>query len=209
VLSARKKVTANAWVESQGRIVSGGLKTCGAMTPIAGGKYSERDRWHLLPDDRTVDSADLAKMINILAHRGPDGSNTWSSGMGGIECSGRHPNLLELLPLVNQTGDLAITADARIDNRDELIAALALTIRKITDSQLILAAYEKWGDHCPEQLLGDFAFAIWNGRQQVLFCAEITLESSRSTTIFWSEFSFLRLKSRPPMPAWYRAGSTK
>jgi len=39
---------------------------------------------------------------------------------------------LELLPLVNQTGDLAITADARIDNRDELIAALALTtpIRK-------------------------------------------------------------------------------
>jgi len=41
-------------------------------------------------------------------------------------------SLLELLPLVNQTGDLAITADAHIDNRDELIAALALTtsIRK-------------------------------------------------------------------------------
>jgi len=34
-------------------------------------------------------------------------------------------SLLELLPLVNQTGDLAITADAHIDNRDELIAALA------------------------------------------------------------------------------------
>jgi len=105
---------------------------------------------------------------------GSEGSMVW-----GIECSGRHPNLLEL-PLVNQTGDLAITADARIDNRDELIAALALNdlrSEKITDSQLILAAYEKWGDHCPEQLLGDFAFAIWNGRQQVLFCAEITLES--------------------------------
>jgi len=35
-------------------------------------------------------------------------------------------SLLELLPLVNQTGDLAITADAHIDNQDELIA-LALT----------------------------------------------------------------------------------
>jgi len=63
---------------------------------------------------------------NILAHRGPDGSNTWSEGsmVWGIECSGRHESLLELLPLVNQTGDLAITADAHIDNRDELIAAL-------------------------------------------------------------------------------------
>ena len=128
-------------------------------------------------DNRTVDSADLANMIDILAHRGPDGSNIWSSGPIGIghRMLWTTPeSLLELLPLVNQTGDLVITADARIDNRDELIAALALndqTSEKITDSQLILAAYEKWGEHCPEQLLGDFAFAIWNGRQQVLFCA--------------------------------------
>jgi asparagine synthase (glutamine-hydrolysing) len=128
-------------------------------------------------DDRTVDSADLAKMIDILAHRGPDGSNIWSEGsigMGHRMLWTTPESLLELLPLVNQTGDLAITADARIDNRDELIAALALNdlqSEKITDSQLILAAYEKWGEHCPEKLLGDFAFAIWNGRQQMLFCA--------------------------------------
>jgi len=35
-----------------------------------------------------------------------------------------------------------------------------LPSEKITDSQLILAAYEKWGEHCPEQLLGDFAFHL-------------------------------------------------
>ena len=35
-------------------------------------------------DNRTVDSADLANMIDILAHRGPDGSNIWSSGPIGI-----------------------------------------------------------------------------------------------------------------------------
>jgi asparagine synthase (glutamine-hydrolysing) len=42
---------------------------------------------------------------------------------------------------------------------------------KITDSQLILAAYEKWGETCAKHLLGDFAFAIWDRRQQLLFCA--------------------------------------
>ncbi len=128
-------------------------------------------------DDRRVNRADLERMINILVHRGPDGSNIWSEG--GVGFGHRMlwttpESLLEKLPLVNQSGDLAITADARIDNRDELIAALAFNDRpseKITDSQLILAAYEKWGDRCLEHLLGDFAFAIWDGRNQIVFCA--------------------------------------
>lgn len=128
-------------------------------------------------DNRTVDSVDLSRMIDILAHRGPDGANIWSEGpigLGHRMLWTTPESLLEKLPLVKQLGDLAITADARIDNRSELIAALDFTdcaSEKITDSQLILAAYEKWGDRCPEQLLGDFAFAIWDGRKQVLFCA--------------------------------------
>lgn len=128
-------------------------------------------------DNRIVDRADLGRMIDILAHRGPDGSNIWSEepiGLGHRMLWTTPESLLEQLPLVNQTGDLVITADARIDNREELIAALDLTDRpaeKITDSQLILAAYEKWGDRCPEHLLGDFAFAIWDERKQLVFCA--------------------------------------
>lgn len=128
-------------------------------------------------DDRTVERVDLGRMIDILAHRGPDGSDIWNEGPVGIghRMLWTTPeSLLEKLPLVNQTGDLVLTADARIDNRDELIAALALNdrpVEKITDSQLILAAYEKWGDRCAEQLLGDFAFAIWDRRKQVFFCA--------------------------------------
>lgn len=42
---------------------------------------------------------------------------------------------------------------------------------ELPDSALILAAYEKWGERCPEQLLGDFAFALWDRRQRKLFCA--------------------------------------
>src|SRR6202011_6212694 len=41
----------------------------------------------------------------------------------------------------------------------------------ISASELILRAYEKWGQSCPEKLLGDFAFAVWDRRKQAIFCA--------------------------------------
>ncbi|HEY9875190.1 MAG TPA: lasso peptide isopeptide bond-forming cyclase, partial [Candidatus Obscuribacterales bacterium] len=128
-------------------------------------------------DNRTVDPADLKRMVDILAHRGSDGCNIWSEGSIGFghRMLWTTPeSLLETLPLVNDTGEIVITADARIDNRDELIAVLKISdrpVEKITDSQLILSAYEQWGENCPEQLVGDFAFAIWDRRKQVLFCA--------------------------------------
>lgn len=128
-------------------------------------------------DGRTVELAPLTQMIDTLAHRGSDGTGIWREGpigLGHRMLWTTPESLHEQLPLVNQTSTCAITADARIDNRDELIAALGLTDRpleKITDSQLVLAAYEQWGDRAPDMLLGDFAFAIWDGRRQRLFCA--------------------------------------
>jgi asparagine synthase (glutamine-hydrolysing) len=128
-------------------------------------------------DGQPVDRSDLGRMVDTLAHRGPDGSAIWSEGFVGLGHGmlwTTPESLLEKLPLVDRTSNLVITADARIDNRDELIAKLQFGDRpaeKITDSQLILAAYEQWGKRCPEYLLGDFAFAIWDARQQQLFCA--------------------------------------
>lgn len=128
-------------------------------------------------DDRTVESKQLESMVDRIAHRGPDGANLWlegSVGFGHRMLWTTPESLLETLPLANSTGDIVLTADARIDNRDELIQTLDLKDRsaeKITDCQLILSAYEKWGEDCPQYLLGDFAFAIWDGRQQRLFCA--------------------------------------
>jgi len=58
--------------------------------------------------------------------------------------------------------DLTITANARLDARDGLNGS---------DAELILQAYEKWGDDCVKHLIGDFAFAIWDGRRQRYFCA--------------------------------------
>ncbi len=131
--------------------------------------------YHL--DDSPVERENLVKMVDILAHRGPDGADIWIEGAVGFghRMLWTTPeSLIEKLPLVNRTGDVTITADCRIDNREELISIFQFDDcppEKITDSQLILAAYEKWGEQCPEHLLGDFAFAIWDKREQKLFCA--------------------------------------
>ncbi len=151
-------------------------------------------------DERPVDRENLTKMVDILAHRGPDGADIWVDGCVGLghRMLWTTPeSLIEKLPLVNQRGDLVITADARIDNRDELIAALQINNRpadKITDSELILAAYGKWGEDCPKHLLGDFAFAIWDRRKQMLFCARdhfgvkpFYYYSANNTFVFGSE----------------------
>lgn len=128
-------------------------------------------------DGRPVERNALQRMLDVLEHRGTDHVGLWADGAVGLAHRMRWvtpESLLEDLPSSNPRGDLKITADARIDNRDELISALQLLSwerEKITDSQIILAAYEKWGDRCPSYLMGDFAFAIWDQTQRQLFCA--------------------------------------
>ena len=119
----------------------------------------------------------LASMLGTLAHRGRDRSGSWNEGSVGFghRMLWTTPeSLTEKLPLQNETKDVVITADARIDNRQELASALVLgeRLQETSDSKLILRAYEKWGERCPERLLGDFAFAIWDRRKQRIFCAE-------------------------------------
>ena len=129
------------------------------------------------PNGRPVDPVDLSRMVDILAHRGPDAADMWyagSVGLGHRMLWTTPESLHEKLPLVSRSGRYVITADARIDNRADLIAALNLIDRpaaELTDSDLILAAYEKWGTNCPQKLLGAFAFAIWDQTEQQLFCA--------------------------------------
>jgi len=128
-------------------------------------------------DGKPVERTDVKRMVATLGRRGPDGSELWCEGAVGLGHTmlwNTPESLHEHLPLVNARGDTTITTDARIDNRDELIHILGFggrDRRQIGDSELILTAYEKWGEECPARLVGDFAFAIWDGRRQILFCA--------------------------------------
>lgn len=71
---------------------------------------------------------------------------------------------------VSLDGETWIVADARVDARDALAHDLGLPGIP-SDEELILRAYEKWGEECAGHFIGDFAFAIWDGRQKKLFAA--------------------------------------
>lgn len=126
-------------------------------------------------DGRPAKAEELERMVEILAHRGPDGRAIWVKGSVGLGHCMLHTtpeSLNEHLPF--ERDGLAITADARIDNREELINLLKLKTHQpeqISDSELILYAYRRWGEECPEHLLGDFAFAVLDPLKQHLFCA--------------------------------------
>jgi asparagine synthase (glutamine-hydrolysing) len=67
---------------------------------------------------------------------------------------------------------LILAADARLDNRQELLDALAGELSGAPgNADLILAAYLKWGERCPEHLLGDFAFVVWDPKHRRIFGA--------------------------------------
>ncbi|MDR7073384.1 asparagine synthase-related protein [Fictibacillus barbaricus] len=69
---------------------------------------------------------------------------------------------------------LAITSDAILDNRDELFNKLNVdqSDRKVmTDNEIILLAYCKWKEEMPKHLNGEFAFMIWDEKEESLFGA--------------------------------------
>jgi asparagine synthase (glutamine-hydrolysing) len=129
-------------------------------------------------DGRGVQPDTLQPAVDALAHRGPDGRGTWARASVLLAhhqlCTtpeARH----EKQPLhTDAGGDVVLAADARIDNRNELVRALGLddaSGRVITDADLILAAYLRWGCDCAEHLIGAFAFALWDGRRRQVVCA--------------------------------------
>ena len=73
-------------------------------------------------------------------------------------------NKREVLPLYNEELGLILVSDAILDNREELIEIFNKDKYKInnsiTDSELILMSYEKWGEDCPKYLLGDFNIIV-------------------------------------------------
>ncbi len=127
-------------------------------------------------DGRQPSRPQIDAMIAPLERRGPDGSRHWLRGpvaLGHTLLATTPEALAEHLPLTDPDSGCTVTADCRIDNRDQLFAALELADhgRIIGDGELILRAYLRWGENCPAKLLGDFAFAIWDPRAQHLFCA--------------------------------------
>jgi len=140
-------------------------------------------------DGAPVEPVTLETMRAAMARWGPDGSGVWHDGpcgLGQLLLHNTPEALHERLPRTVDDGRLAITAEARLDNRDELCDRFAIPPPQrpqTPDSDLILHAYETWGEDCPDHLLGDWSFAIWNPAERRLFLAR---DHHGNTALFYT-----------------------
>ena len=128
-------------------------------------------------DGAPVDRSLLKTMTDYLAPRGPDAQDLWidgNVGFGHTMLRTTWESKHEHQPF-SLDGQVWITADARIDDRETLVGELKAKGQEVVcaapDVELILHAYHAFGEECVEHLIGDFAFAIWDGRIRRIFCA--------------------------------------
>ncbi len=128
-------------------------------------------------DGRTATAGEIDSMVQVLAHWGPDHTGSWVGGeigLGHLALWTTPESIQETQPYVHQPSGVVVAADARIDNGDDLVPELGLSLapgQRAGAAELIAAAYERWRDDCPEHLIGDFAFALWDSRRKTLLCA--------------------------------------
>jgi asparagine synthase (glutamine-hydrolysing) len=119
----------------------------------------------------------VARMTDVLAHRGPDDAGLLVDPPALL--GHRRLAILDLSPsgrqpMAGADESLWITYNGEIYNYVELGHELQLRghrFRSRCDTEVLLAAYAEWGAGCLERLNGMFAFAIWDRRRRRLFCA--------------------------------------
>lgn len=128
-------------------------------------------------DGAPADAAVLERMLAAVPYRGPDGFGRFVSGpiaLGHAMLHSTPESKGETQPLADQSGQMVLTLDGRVDNRDELSQAVTdagFAPRADTDAELVLCAYQAWGAEAPRRIIGDFAFIIWDGVRRRMLCA--------------------------------------
>ena len=119
----------------------------------------------------------LERMTRSLSFRGPDSQRIWAEGSIGLGHAAQQMQGDETRsagPEASGDGNW-ISADVRLDAREELIADLQAHGREAcassSDSKLLLAAYATWADRCLDHVFGDFSFVLWDSSRKQLFCA--------------------------------------
>jgi asparagine synthase (glutamine-hydrolysing) len=153
---------------------------------------------------REVDRAVLHRMNESQHHRGPD-----EGGMHvepGVGLGHRRLSIIDLStgqqPLYNEDGSVCVVFNGEIYNFQELIPelqALGHVFHTRSDTEVIVHAWEAWGEKCVERFRGMFAFALWDRNRETLFVARDRLgvkplyyaELPDGTLIFGSELKSL------------------
>ncbi|HQA18225.1 MAG TPA: asparagine synthetase B, partial [Novosphingobium sp.] len=129
-----------------------------------------------LSTPKPVDPARIEKMCAAMPHRGPDGQGVWTApgvGLGHLRLS-----IIDLAgspqPMASSDGRAMLVFNGEIYNYRELreeLRAGGAEFHTDGDSEVILAAWQRWGPDCLPRLHGMFAFAIYDLGQRTLFLA--------------------------------------
>ena len=118
----------------------------------------------------------LQEMMDLIAHRGPDGQGQFVEGPAAL--GQRRLSIIDLeggkQPMFNEDENLVVVFNGEIYNFQELseeLKAAGHTFATRSDTEVLLHGYEQWGKELLPRLRGMFAFAIWDRRLQTLFCA--------------------------------------
>ncbi|MDZ4845292.1 MAG: asparagine synthase (glutamine-hydrolyzing) [Chitinophagales bacterium] len=115
------------------------------------------------------------RALNLLAHRGPNGSGTWEGNEKEVLLGHRRLSILDLSDSGKQpmhSERYVITHNGEIYNFKEIKKELeqkGYVFKTQTDTEVILAAYAEWGAQCLQKLNGMWAFAIWDKKEKSLF----------------------------------------
>ena len=118
----------------------------------------------------------LQGMMDAIAHRGPDGQGQFIEGPAAL--GQRRLSIIDLeggkQPMFNEDQNLAVIFNGEIYNFQELTAELMRaghTFATRSDTEVLLHGYEQWGKEMLQKLRGMFTFAIWDRKNETLFCA--------------------------------------
>lgn len=122
----------------------------------------------------------ISKSLSAMARRGPDSEGEWISPSGKTKLGHRRLAIVDLSdtgrqPMHNENKTIWLVCNGEIYNYPNLrsrLEGLGHFFYSGSDNEVILHAYEEWGEECPKYLEGMFAFVIWDENQQQLFAAK-------------------------------------
>lgn len=129
-------------------------------------------------EGESVAEGELRKLAQATIRYAPEGTSVLtrgSIGMGFQPYYTHERSKLETQPVTVARGDMLsgniLSFDGRLDNHEELTRKLDLPYKAAPDSEIVLAAFERWGENCFSRLVGDWALALWSDADHVLYLA--------------------------------------
>jgi asparagine synthase (glutamine-hydrolysing) len=137
-----------------------------------------------LANDAVADERSLSQLGEATRRYGVDGTYISCDKQVGMGFQAFHTHVrssLEGGPATNHLGDM-IVLDGRLDNHEDLAVIDGMEKQSLSDSNLVLRAFARYGEGCFSHLVGDWALALWSAKDRTLYLAR---DHAGSRTLFY------------------------